>query len=146
MRNLLLALLQRGLNLHVDPGPSKVCHQPVATDRLQQTIAMAVRQGLRATHFTPEKYLGDQAAESSSAKRLNACWPDASTHKSRGRDGEKAAMTRYGSLTNYYLGIVYSFRDSITAGWVIFPPRTFRPLAKPGSAASAASTPRLASA
>jgi hypothetical protein len=63
MRNLLLALLQRGLNLHVDPGPSKVCHQPVATDRLQQTIAMAVRQGLRATHITPEKYLGDQAAE-----------------------------------------------------------------------------------
>jgi len=24
---------------------------------------MAVRQGLRATRFTPEKYLGDQAAE-----------------------------------------------------------------------------------
>jgi hypothetical protein len=24
---------------------------------------MAVRQGLRATHFRPEKYLGDQAAE-----------------------------------------------------------------------------------
>jgi len=30
---------------------------------LQQTIAMAVRQGLRATHLTPEQYLGDQAAE-----------------------------------------------------------------------------------
>ena len=40
----------------------------------------------------------------------------------------------------------YRFNDSITAGCVIFPARTFRPIAKPGSAASAASTPMLASA
>ena len=79
-----------------------------------------------------------QAAECSSAKKLNARWPRASTHKSRLSKGENAVMARFGGLTNCFF---YSFRDSITAGWVIFPPRTFKPLAKPGSAASAASTP-----
>ena len=59
MRNLLLALLQRGRNSHVDPGFLRRCF----IGPFQQTIASAVRQGLRATLFAPEKQLGDQAAE-----------------------------------------------------------------------------------
>jgi hypothetical protein len=142
MRNLLLALLQRGRNSHVDPGFFEGASS-VRSDRPSRQRS-ARDSAPRSLH--PRNNSAIRRQKSSSAKRLNACWPDASTHKSHGRDGEKAAMTRYRGLTNYYLGIVYSFRDSITAGWVIFPPRTFRPLAKPGSAANAASTPRLASA
>ena len=104
----------------------------------QQTITLAGPPGTLRHALTPEKRLGDQAAECSSAKKLNACLPDASTHKSWRRDGEKAVMPRFGGLTNCFC---YSFRDSITAGCVIFPARTFKPLAKPESAASAASTP-----
>ena len=137
-----LAFLQRGQNPHVDPGFFKGASSVRSNRPSRQRSARD--SAPRSLH--PRNNSAIRRQKSSSAKRLNACWPDASTHKSHGRDGEKAAMTRYRGLTNYYLGIVYSFRDSITAGWVIFPPRTFRPLAKPGSAANAASTPRLASA
>ena len=136
MRNLLLALL-RGQNSHVDPG----FFEGASSVRSNRPSRQRSARDSAPRSLHPRNNSAIRRQKSSSAKRLNACVTGASTHKSHDRDGEKAAMTRYRDLTNYYLGTLYSFRDSITAGWVIFPPRTFRPLAKPGSAASAASTP-----
>ncbi|HEX4117990.1 MAG TPA: hypothetical protein VHX99_04250 [Rhizomicrobium sp.] len=58
MRNLLLALLPRGQNFHVDPGLSKVRHRSVPTDHCDGGPPGTPRHAL-----APEKYLGDQAAE-----------------------------------------------------------------------------------
>ena len=106
MRNLLLALLQRGQNSHVDPG----FFEGASSVRSNRPSRQRSARDSAPRSLHPRNNSAIRRQKSSSAKRLNACWPDASTHKSLGRDGEKAAMTRYRGLTNYYLGIVLQFQ------------------------------------
>jgi hypothetical protein len=66
MRNLLASVSPT----RAEPSRRSRILQRCFVGPFQQTIASAVRQGLRATLFAPEKHLGDQAAEKFVRKKI----------------------------------------------------------------------------